>query len=85
MPPPVVLQSSDGDYADAALMSGHRKPRRQTCSVSPPELDLPLHPVKLVIEALHFAGKFVDGLDEVLNDIVVRALLLRLAKKNIGS
>jgi hypothetical protein len=40
-------------------------------SVSPPELDLPLDPMNLIIQALHLAGEFVEGLDEVLKNIVV--------------
>jgi hypothetical protein len=38
---------------------------------SPSELDVPLHPANLVIQPLHFAGEFVDGLNEVLQDIVL--------------
>jgi hypothetical protein len=56
----------------------------RTRSVSPLELDFPLNPMDLVIQALHFAGEFVDGLDEVLDDIVVGALLLRFAKKDLS-
>jgi len=54
-------------------------------SVSAPELDLALDPVNLVVQALDLAGEFVEGLDEVLNDVVMRALLLRLTKKTFGS
>jgi hypothetical protein len=49
--------------------------------IAPPELDFALNPANFVIQAFHFAGEFIDGLNEALNDIVMRALLLRLAKK----
>ena len=49
--------------------------------IAPPELDFALNSANFVIQAFHFAGEFVDGLNEALNDIVMRALLLRLAKK----
>lgn len=37
----------------------------------------------LIIQTLHFAGELVNGLDEILNDIVVGALLLRFAKEDL--
>ena len=49
--------------------------------IAPPELDFALNPVNFVIQAFHFAGEFIDGLNKALNDVVMRALLLRLAKK----
>src|ERR1700690_294822 len=71
------LKDVRGASAATAICGG------RTRSVSPLELDFPLNPMDLVIQALHFAGEFVDGLDEVLDDIVVGALLLRFAKKDL--
>lgn len=93
MTSPVDLQPNALDGAPAGVLSD--KFRRGNAATangggrhdlkSPPELDVPLDPVNLIIQALHLAGEFVDGLDQVLKDIVVRALLLRLAKKSFRS
>jgi hypothetical protein len=53
----------------------------QSDLIAPPELDFALNPANFVVQAFHFAREFIDGLNEALNDIVMRALLLRLAKK----
>jgi hypothetical protein len=86
MTTPVDLQSSvrDGALKDvrgaaaATAICGGR-----TRSESPLELDLPLNAMDLIIQTLHFAGELVDGLDEILNDIEVGALLLRFAKEDL--
>jgi hypothetical protein len=47
-------------------------------------LDLNISPNSpdFVIYALYFTGEFVNCLNEIFDDVVLRALLLRLAKKS---
>ena len=85
MTPAVDLQSSvrDGALKTRGATAATASCGGRTRSVSPLELDVPLNPMDLIIQALHFAGGLVDGLDEVLDDIVVGALLLRFAKEEL--